>query len=129
MSTRPNETVDSAPRCGKPMDRHPAWRLFVEAVRVIERLGPQFEADGCGEPATVPFTFKSDPSPPGPVIPAIPADAMLLDIDDAARVLRVSPAALRKRIVRGQVPGVVRTGRRIQIHRDRLADAMAKRAR
>jgi len=53
----------------------------------------------------------------------------MLDADEAARLLGISREALYMRVARGQVPGVVRTGkRRIQFHRERLLTGLAKRA-
>lgn len=47
-----------------------------------------------------------------------PAD--LLTVDEAAALLRLTPGALRVAIARGQIPGVVRFGRRVRIQREAL---------
>lgn len=57
------------------------------------------------------------------------AAPVLLSVDAAAALLGISPAALRKRIERHRVPGVIRTGSRIQIHRERLLEGLANKAR
>lgn len=53
---------------------------------------------------------------------------VLIDAPEAARLLGISVDALYMRISRGQVPGVVKTGRRTQFHRERLLTSLAKRA-
>jgi excisionase family DNA binding protein len=62
-----------------------------------------------------------------PTSPATPS--LLIDVDEAARLLSVTPMALRKRVERHQIPGVVRTGKRIQFSREKLLAGIAKRAR
>jgi hypothetical protein len=57
---------------------------------------------------------------------ALPA---LINVEEAARLLNISAAALRGRIKRHKVPGVVRTGRRVQFHRDKLLAGLASRVR
>ena len=44
----------------------------------------------------------------------------LLTVDEAAELLRTTPNAVRIRIHRGDMPGVVRGGRRLLIRRDEL---------
>lgn len=44
----------------------------------------------------------------------------LLTVPEAAEYLRTSPNALRIAISRGQVPGVVRIGRRVRINKEAL---------
>jgi hypothetical protein len=50
---------------------------------------------------------------------ALPA---VIDVNEAARLLSISPGALRKRVQRFQVPGVVRCGKRIEFNRKRLLE-------
>lgn len=45
------------------------------------------------------------------------ADNRLLDTDAAAELMGINPTALRRRVQRGHVPGVVRQGRRILFNR------------
>jgi predicted DNA-binding transcriptional regulator AlpA len=59
---------------------------------------------------------------------AAQAPAILINAPEAARLLGISVDALYMRISRGQVPGVVKTGRRTQFHRERLIASLAKRA-
>lgn len=47
-------------------------------------------------------------------------EPILVDYREAARLLGCTVTALKKRVARGQVPGIVRTGRRTQFHVDRL---------
>jgi excisionase family DNA binding protein len=54
---------------------------------------------------------------------------VLIGIDEAARILGITSGALRKRVERHEVPGVVRTGRRVQFHRERLLAAIEKKVR
>jgi predicted DNA-binding transcriptional regulator AlpA len=54
---------------------------------------------------------------------------VLLDVPEAAALLGLSEAALRTRINRCQVPGIVRTGRRIQFHRERLLSGLKSSSR
>ena len=54
-----------------------------------------------------------------------PADLPeLLTIDEAAALMRRTPAAVRHLIARGQMPGLVRHGRRVNIRRDDLRKAL-----
>jgi hypothetical protein len=64
-----------------------------------------------------------------PAQTAAAAPSTLVDVDEAAMILGISPSALRMRITRGQVPGVVRTGRRVQVHRERLTKSLERKAR
>ena len=50
----------------------------------------------------------------------IETPSILVDYDEAARLLDTTVGALRMRVQRGLVPGVVRTGRRVQFRRDLL---------
>lgn len=50
------------------------------------------------------------------------SESLLVDAEEAARLLGISVSALEKRVQRNQVPGVVRTGRRLQFHRERLIE-------
>lgn len=59
---------------------------------------------------------------------AAQAPAILINAPEAARLLGISVDALYMRISRGQVPGIVKTGRRTQFHRERLIASLAKRA-
>lgn len=49
-----------------------------------------------------------------------PTASLLVDADEAARLLGITRDALDKRVQRNQVSGVVRTGRRIQFNREKL---------
>ncbi len=51
---------------------------------------------------------------------------LLLDVPEAARLMGISEVAFRSRLNRGQVSGVVRTGKRIQVHRERLLAGSVK---
>jgi hypothetical protein len=56
---------------------------------------------------------------------------VLIDTDEAARLLGISKAALYQRVSRHQVPGVVRSGRsgrRVQFHRGRLLEGIERKA-
>jgi len=44
----------------------------------------------------------------------------LLTVDEAAAFLRMTPAALRIAMSRGQIPGIVHVGARVRIRRDDL---------
>ena len=46
----------------------------------------------------------------------------LLTMAEVAVVLRISPKATYAMIARGQLPGVVRIGRRVLVHADELVD-------
>jgi excisionase family DNA binding protein len=70
------------------------------------------------------------PPPPAPsVVSLCEPEALLLSVAEAARLLGVTRDALDKRIQRGQVPGIVRTGRRVQVLRPKLLAALERRAR
>lgn len=56
------------------------------------------------------------------------ADRVLLDVKEAASLLGITPSALSMRVARGQVTGVVKTGRRLQFHRERLVAGLTKKA-
>jgi excisionase family DNA binding protein len=45
---------------------------------------------------------------------------LLLTVPQVARLLGTTPKAIYHRAERGQLPGVVRVGRRIRVRRDRL---------
>jgi excisionase family DNA binding protein len=53
--------------------------------------------------------------PPAPPLPPPPSE--LLTIDEVALFLRTTPKAIRMRIDRGQLPGVVRLGRSVLVRR------------
>lgn len=57
-----------------------------------------------------------------------PPDAVLVGRAEAARLLGISIKALDMRVTRGQVPGVVRTGRRVQFSLAVLQERIARRA-
>ena len=48
----------------------------------------------------------------------------LLTVEEVAQYLRTSPAAIYHRVERGQLPGVVRVGRRVLIKRAVLERAL-----
>ena len=52
----------------------------------------------------------------GPTLPR------LLTMEEVADVLRTSPRAIYAMVGRGQLPGVVRIGRRVLVHADELVD-------
>lgn len=54
-------------------------------------------------------------------------EPLLMDADEVARLLGITREALDKRVQRHQVPGVVRTGRRVQFNRERLLAGINKR--
>lgn len=47
-----------------------------------------------------------------------------MTVDDVARLLQSSREAVYARIERGQIPGVVRVGRRVYVRRDDLRRAL-----
>lgn len=51
-----------------------------------------------------------------------------LTVDETAELLRTTPGAIRARAGRGQVPGLVRDGRRLLVRRDALLRALERRA-
>jgi hypothetical protein len=71
-----------------------------------------------------------DPRTVSPVSPDASqrADAILIDYRDAARLLGISVGALRNRVMRGQVPGVIRTGRSVQFFKPTLVERLGRRA-
>jgi len=71
--------------------------------------------------------FLDDSRSEAPASPAVPS--LLIDVDEAARLLSLSPVAPRKRVERHQIPGVVRTGKRIQFSREKLTTWISKKAR
>jgi hypothetical protein len=52
----------------------------------------------------------------------------LLDVNEAADLLRTTPGAIRARAERGQLPGLVRDGRRLLVRRDTLLRSLERRA-
>ena len=50
------------------------------------------------------------------------ADPQLMTANEVARVLRTTTKAVYTMVERGQLPGVIRIGRRILVHRDELLD-------
>jgi hypothetical protein len=62
------------------------------------------------------------------VVPFKKSDVMLLDYAEAAKLMGISPAALRHRVATGRVPDKVlmRTGSRVQFRRDPLLAWMAE---
>jgi len=62
--------------------------------------------------------------------PMAEPEALFISVEEAARLLGITRAAVDKRIQRRQVPGVVRTaGRRVQIDRARFLAGLTKRGR
>lgn len=51
----------------------------------------------------------------------------LLTVEEAAELLRITPKAAYHRIARGQMPGVVRDGRRVRVLRDVLIKSLTRR--
>ncbi len=70
-----------------------------------------------------PTTSDARDSTSGSIFP------VLIGVTEAAALLGISRTALYSRIERGQVKGVVRSGRRIQFHRELLLARLAKGAR
>lgn len=58
-----------------------------------------------------------------------PPDPALMNVKEAAHLLGITPGALRKRVVRYQVSGVVRTGKRIQFDRAKLMASISRKAK
>jgi hypothetical protein len=54
---------------------------------------------------------------------------VLIDAEEAAALLGITENALRLRVQRHLVPGVVRTGRRVQFHRERLLAGIERKVR
>ena len=50
----------------------------------------------------------------------------LLNMSEVADVLRTTPKAVYAMVGRGQLPGVVRIGRRILVHADELVDWLSQ---
>jgi hypothetical protein len=61
------------------------------------------------------------------VVPVPEAEPVLVDYPEAARLLGISLGALEKRVARNRVPGIVRTGRRIQFRLDVLRNPKVSR--
>jgi predicted DNA-binding transcriptional regulator AlpA len=55
--------------------------------------------------------------------------SLVIGCKEAARLLGIKPAALYARVARGQVPGVIRTGSKIEFLRSKLEAGLARRAR
>jgi hypothetical protein len=51
-----------------------------------------------------------------------------LTVEEVADLLRTTPGAIRARAARGQVPGLVRDGRRLLVRRDTLLRVLERRA-
>lgn len=104
---------------------------MTEAMGMASVKSP--DSGECGTASPVPTPPLGAPAivvrtAPSQQVLAEPAP-LLLSVPEAARMLGVSRAALDKRIQRGQIPGVVRTGRRVQIHRERLLAGLERKAR
>lgn len=56
-------------------------------------------------------------------------EKLFITVDEAAKILGITRDAAEKRIERRQIPGVVRTGRRIQIDKARMLAGLARRSR
>jgi hypothetical protein len=63
-----------------------------------------------------------------PPSPAVRPSPEFLTVDETAELLRTTPGAIRARAARGQVPGLVRDGRRLLVRRDTLLRALERRA-
>lgn len=63
-----------------------------------------------------------------PQSPAVRTPPEFLTVDEAAELLRTTPGAIRARATRGQLPGLVRDGRRLLVRRDALLRALERRA-
>lgn len=57
------------------------------------------------------------------------SNGLLLDVRAAAKLLGITEDALRSRVKRRRIPGVVRSGGRVEFHREVLLAALAKRAK
>lgn len=55
-----------------------------------------------------------------PVRHSAGVESILIDYPEAAALLGITVYALEKRVARNLIPGVVRTGRRVQFNRERL---------
>jgi predicted DNA-binding transcriptional regulator AlpA len=66
--------------------------------------------------------FDAEPKPDA-------APSLVIGCKEAARLLGIQPAALYARVARGQVPGVIRTGKTIGFLRSKLEAGLARRAR
>lgn len=79
-------------------------------------------------------TFDDEPEPEDPravrPLPAVRPHELpyLLSPEQAAAVLGSSVGAVYARAQRGQLPGALRTGRRLQVHRDRLLASLDRAA-
>lgn len=51
-----------------------------------------------------------------------PMTEMLLTVDETANLLRTTKRAIYAMVERGQLPGIVRIGRRVLVRRDDLLD-------
>jgi hypothetical protein len=88
------------------------------------------------------LTFDDEPEPdsdeqeleaeaeptPRPVVDPATLPLLLLP-SEASALLGVSVEAFYQRVRRGQVPGVVKTGRKVEVHRDVLLESLEKQAR
>ncbi len=54
--------------------------------------------------------------------------SLLISVEEAAKLLGCSKVALYQRVDRRSIPGVVRTGRRLQFHRPTLETWLARKA-
>lgn len=61
-----------------------------------------------------------------PTITAVEPLPMLLTVDEVAELLRTSRPAIYAMSERGQLPGVIRVGRRLLFRRDALIDWLSQ---
>lgn len=65
-------------------------------------------------PRTDPYSLR------GKMTQTTQSPGELLTVDETAECLRISAKSVRNMISRGQLPGVVRLGRRVRVRRDDL---------
>lgn len=93
------------------------------ATRLVTNGYPQVEGRSTSQPTAA--TEAADDMTPE----SRPPFPVLINVEDAAALLGISKTALYSRIERGQVRGVVKSGRRIQFHREVLLAKLAKGAK
>lgn len=109
------------------------FRSEADFVRFIERRSPEPARRGAhdapsGNPAST-SVRQSDDTTKAKDSESTSISPVLISADEAAALLGISRTALYSRIERGQVKGVVKSGRRIQFHRETMLAKLAKGAK
>ncbi|MBX3205642.1 MAG: hypothetical protein KF764_11285 [Labilithrix sp.] len=61
--------------------------------------------------------------------PVAEPEAVLLSVEQAAKLLGITRNAFFKRLYRGRIPGIVRSGRTVHIHKEKFLLGLSRKAK